>query len=302
MKLGTDCSGIESVYEALNQLKINIEYEFASEINESCIETLKANFPKPRIFNYDIKKRDITTLPKNIDLYVCGFPCQPFSSAGLKLGKADKRSSILNHCIKTIEYVKPKIFILENVKNFKNIQDGKIFKATITRLEKNNKYKVYSDVLNAKNYGVPQNRERLFIIGIRNDCLKRNYIYTTPSFLIIKPISNFLLKIKGTLPVPKSIQNVFNKHKFKIDIKKPIILSTGGFGTASNISPTITHSHKHYIYKQKRYLTSTEALLLQGFPKNFKHVVTETELYKQAGNSMSIHVLKALFKQLFKFL
>lgn len=79
-----------------------------------------------------------------------------------------------------------------------------------------------------------------------------------------------------------------------------VILSTGGFGTASNISPTITHSHKHFVYQEKRYLTAREALRLQGFPKSFKKVVSETELYKQAGNSMSIHCLKALFKQVFK--
>jgi DNA (cytosine-5)-methyltransferase 1 len=178
LTIGTDCSGIEAPLQALIQMKKKFTQEFASDINNKCRETSKANYPEEKEFYNDITKRNHKNLKKNLDLYVCGFPCQPFSTAGLKLGSSDTRSNVLSHCIKTIKHILPKIFILENVKQFKNIQKGKIFNNTIKKLEsiKNNnknQYNIIDIVLNAKHYGVPQNRERLFIIGIRKDVQKK---------------------------------------------------------------------------------------------------------------------------------
>lgn len=299
LTIATDSSGIEAPLQALKQMKIPFVQKFACEINNYCNESSSANYDEPENFYTDITKRNHKELPKNIDLYVCGFPCQSFSIAGKKLGKEDPRGLVLNHVIKTIKHVQPKIFILENVKGFKSINDGEIFHQTLDKLKKFN-YSVYDDVLNTKNYGIPQNRERLFLIGIRNDVKK--YEYKTPKKINLKEnaISKFIEKKPTLNSIPKSILETYKKHKHKVNKNKEIILSTGSFGTANNISPTISHSYRHYIYKQKRYMTAREALKLQGFPSSFKKVVSESQLYKQAGNTMSVNVLKKLFNEVFR--
>lgn len=300
--IGTDCSGIEAPIQALIQMNKKFTQEFASDIDHKCQLTSENNYPKPKTFYNNITTRDHKLLKKNIDLYVCGFPCQPFSTAGLQLGNLDPRSNVLSHCIKTIKSSSPKIFILENVKQFKGIKNGEVFNNTIKKLESimYNKYgyNIITQVLNAKNYGIPQNRERLFIIGIREDIQIKEF--ETPPLLKMISISSILRNNYTKNIIPPSIKKVYNNHSHKININKPIILSTGSFGTASNISPTLTHSHKHYIYKQKRYMSPQEALLLQGFPHDFKQVVSDTDLYKQVGNSMCVNVLKSLLKELFR--
>ena len=297
LTIGTDCSGIEAPLEALKQMKIPFIQKFGSEIDKYSNKTREENYPKPELFYEDITKRNHKELPKNIDLYVSGFPCQSFSTAGKRLGINEPRGLILNHVIQTIEHVQPKIFILENVKGFKSIDNGVLLKKVQESLKKLN-YSIYDDILNTKNYGIPQNRERLFIIGIRKDVQKKEY--KTPNVKKMRDINKFIKNLPTTKCIPKSIEETYQNHKHKTNPDKEIILSTGKFGTANNISPTISRSYIHYIYKQKRYMTAKEALKLQGFPNSFKTVVSNSQLYKQAGNSMSINVLKTLFKEVFK--
>ena len=204
------------------------------------------------------------------------------------------------HCIDVIKHKKPKIFVLENVKNFKNIQNGEVFNFLMDKLRSiNNKmYNVYFDILNTKNYGIPQNRERIYIIGIRKDSQIKDY--TTPKHKKMKDLNEFLIDhniYDNTIPNQVKYIYTNNKHKVKKGLQ---FLSTGQFGTLmNNITPTLTCSHPHYIYNYKRYLYAKECLLLQGFPKSFKQVVSDTTLKKQAGNSMSINVLQVLFKKFF---
>ena len=115
LRVGTDCSGIEAPIQALKNLDINFKHIFSSETDKYCIESIKANY-NPEIIYNDMTNRELKNLP-DIDLYVCGFPCQAFSSAGKRKGFKDKRGNIFFECLDVIEYIQPKIFILENVKH-----------------------------------------------------------------------------------------------------------------------------------------------------------------------------------------
>ena len=135
LNVATDCSGIEAPIEALLQMKKKFKHVWACDINKYCRESIKANY-KPEILYTDIFNR---TLPnESIDLYVCGFPCQSYSLIGKKLGSRDIRSNVKNECINTIKTTKPKIFLLENVKNLKTIEKGNIFKKLLEELNNEN--------------------------------------------------------------------------------------------------------------------------------------------------------------------
>lgn len=125
LRVGTDCSGIEAPIMALTQLTVPFVHEFSSEIDKHCIASIRANYD-PKIIFGDMTKRKL----KDIDLYVCGFPCQPFSDAGKRQGVKDPRGTIFWECLRVIRYKKPTFFILENVKGRqrKNIRndDGRV--------------------------------------------------------------------------------------------------------------------------------------------------------------------------------
>jgi DNA (cytosine-5)-methyltransferase 1 len=302
IRIGTDCSGIDAPIQALQQLKIPFEHKWACEKDQYARQSIKANY-NPEMMFEDILSRDHKTLP-DIDLYVCGFPCQPFSSIGLQKGMKDKRSNIMLECIDVIKRKTPKVFILENVKNFKVIQKGAAFKRLIRDLNsiKINKlpgYTVQAKVLNTRDYGLPQNRERVYIVGIRNDALLENFEYPTSKKM--KPIDQILqknMKDKRTI-VSTSMQ----KNLDKIGNKPGYIVTPFTFYSAmKDVCPALTtNCGQLYSTTMKRYLSTNECLKLQGFnTRTFKQVVSETQMFKQAGNSMSVNVLKELIRKILK--
>jgi DNA (cytosine-5)-methyltransferase 1 len=309
LRIGTDCSGIEAPVQALQQLKIPFKHVFSCEKDSYAVKSIKANYTPEKMYT-DITKRKHALLP-DMDVYVCGFPCQPFSLMGNKMGTDDARSNIMYQCIKVIKRKLPKVFILENVKNFKFIQNGQPFQYLINELTKikatgadanacdANAYNIYHDILNTKDYGIPQNRERIFIIGILKDIQKKDCIYSTPEKIQMKPLDDFI--------IDKTVcDRILNKNGTKI-LKKfsldnlDTIISCCGFGNYMyNLSPTLTtRCDLHYHTKYKRYLTTKECLLLQGFAPSFIQVVSNSQMYKQIGNSMSVNVLKEIFKRIF---
>ncbi len=199
LRIGTDCSGIEAPVQALIQLGIQFRHVFSSEIDKFCIKSIKSNYSPEIIFgdpegpfpDGDITKRDLKHVP-DIDLYVCGFPCQPFSTIGQRKGFDDRRGNVFWSCLKLIEFKRPKYFILENVKGLlshdkqhKRDRFGRTWDTiwnALSGLEKFG-YVVKWRVLNTRDYGIPQNRERVFILGVHGrdfewpkkiemDCLK----------------------------------------------------------------------------------------------------------------------------------
>ena len=301
LRIGTDCSGIEAPIQALLQMNIPFEHSFTCEKDEYALKSIKANYHPKKIYK-DITKRKHSLLP-DIDLYICGFPCQPFSLMGNKMGTQDSRSNIMYQCIKVIKKKLPKIFILENVKNLKFIQNGTPFNYLINQLKniKNKKkelaYNVSFDMLNTKDYGIPQNRERIFIIGIRKDIERESY--STPDKIQLVPLDDFIIDktIYNNINIPNTIQ----KKLDKIDNQLNYICCCDSFGYMKDICPILTLSGCKYMFHStyKRYLTTNECLSLQGFDNNFINVVGHVKLCNQIGNSMSVNVLKALFSKIF---
>jgi DNA (cytosine-5)-methyltransferase 1 len=300
LRVGTDCSGIEAPIQALRNLKIPFQHVFACEKDKFARESILANY-KPDILYEDITSRNHAELP-DIDLYVCGFPCQSFSLAGKQQGMNDPRGLIMNHCIDVIKYKQPTFFILENVKNFKHIDTGTPFNYLMKKLEDLKTYNIYHDIYNTKDYGIPQNRERIYIIGVLKSKQKKEY--EKPKVIKCKPIKDFIL---DTTVYDRDYPNYIKKRleivKERLDTSKYIhILSCAknGFLLSNlNIIPSLTTSSLLYILNYKRCMSSTEALLFQGFPKTFKQVVSNHQLHKQAGNAMSVNVIQNILKNLF---
>ena len=305
LRIGTDCSGIEAPIQALKQLGIPFEHKWACEIDRFARTSILANY-QPEIIYEDITKRDNSELP-DIDIYVCGFPCQSFSLMGKKLGSNDPRGNIMMHCIDVIKKKQPSVFILENVKNFKFIEKGKPFNflidelASIVNDDEDIAYNVYNDLLNTRDYGIPQNRERIFIIGIRKDIEKEPYL--KPEKLPLRDLDDFIIdKTICNINICKSLQKNLNKIKIDNTYKKNhIVTPFTYYSIMNNMTPTLSLAGCKYMYHTtyKRYLLPKECLLLQGFSSDFINVVGDVELCKQIGNSMSVNVLKALIEKIY---
>jgi DNA (cytosine-5)-methyltransferase 1 len=307
LRIGTDCSGIEAPIQALQQLGIQHQHVFSSDIDKYCIQSIKANYHPERIYgdpegpypDGDIRNRNHSELP-DIDLYVCGFPCQPFSLAGKKLGLQDKRGNVFFSCIDVIRTKQPKYFILENVKgilgnNKLNKKDkyGHTWQVVWSEIEKLKELGYYVDwkLMNTRDYGIPQNRERVFIVGtktkeytfnlfkIKNKKL-RYYIDNNDNYY--HPIPNCVLNSKMLSTIPNNsifIDFGFKKCKFLF----------------SNLySPTINANTRLWCVPKHRYANIKELLMLQGFDIHFKNVISKSQLKKQIGNSMSVNVVKTI--------
>ena len=168
INIGTDCSGIEAPIQALNNLmkKYDISYthKFSSEIDPYAIKCIKSNY-EPDILYGDIQTRDLTTLP-DIDVYVAGFSCQPYSIANKFKSPIDPRLNIYENCVDVIFHKKPACFILENVITLITLNNGSYFQDILTRLKYDDIYEIHWTKMNSKDYGIPQSRKRLYIIGI----------------------------------------------------------------------------------------------------------------------------------------
>ena len=172
--IGTDCSGLEAPIQALHNLKLNFNHKFSCENDKMAVKTILANY-KPERMEDDITKRNMDTTPY-VDVYIAGFPCQPFSTAGKQQGFNDTkgRGTIFFHVLQYIQSKKPKVFILENVKGLTTMDHGKHMRAILKALKdiKENDEPIYSinhQVLNTKDHGIPHNRPRWYCVGIRKD-------------------------------------------------------------------------------------------------------------------------------------
>jgi len=282
-----------------------IEFVFSSEIDKFARQTYAANY-------HEIPYGDITQIQAHEvpthDIILAGFPCQAFSVAGLRKGFADTRGTLFFDVARIAEYHKPKILFLENVKGFKNHDKGNTFATVKLTLEQLG-YRVYADVLNAKNFGVPQNRERIYIVAIRNDF--------NPTFnLDFDKLKN----TKVNCQVGDILQNqVDEKYTISDKLwaghqrrKAEHIEKGNGFGYSlfNAQSPyTSTISARYYKDgseilieqngKNPRKLTPREASLLQGFPSDFVIPVSDVQAYKQFGNSVAVPVIKALAQEIY---
>jgi DNA (cytosine-5)-methyltransferase 1 len=183
--VGSDFSGVGAFNQALMRLGIDYKEVFACDMDKYARQTFVLNYGQPKYFPTNVYDREI---PKeSLDIYMTSPPCQAFSLAGKRLGKKDQRGILFFNSYEFIKINKPRFFIFENVKGLLSDDNGKTFSEWINLLGKKSvnglpvlfpyedalDYHIYWKVLNAKDFGVPQNRERVFIIGIRDD--KDNY-------------------------------------------------------------------------------------------------------------------------------
>ena len=181
IKVGSDFSGVGAFNQSLKRLEINYEEIFACDMDKYARQTFIHNYGEPKYYPTNVYDREI---PKeSLDIYMTSPPCQAFSLAGKRLGKDDKRGILFFNSLEFIQINKPRFFIFENVKGLLSDDGGKTFSewvnllggksingnTTLFPFEESVPYHLYWQVLNAKNYGVPQNRERVFLIGIRDD-------------------------------------------------------------------------------------------------------------------------------------
>ena len=292
LKIGTDCSGIEAPIEAMKKIssKYNIQYKhiFSSEIDKFAIKYILANHSPNILFN-DIKKRKITDIP-DIDIYVAGFPCQPYSRANKFKLEVAPRTDLFHNCADVIHNKLPKIFILENVKTLITLRDGYYFKKILESLHTHDKYNIYYQVLNSKDYGIPQNRERFYIIGILKDYSKKEFKF--PNKVKMKSLKDFIDKTNKTKDIIKECNyDLFNnipKDSIFIDIG----FRKAKFPKSNQWAPCITAQPNMWCVPMERKASVKEYLMLQGFPTNIHQSISNHQMKKKIGNSMTVNVIE----------
>lgn len=297
-------SGIGGIRLGLEQSfgKDNVECIFASEIDKFAIKSYQHNFKENNEIKniYDINEKEIP----DFDIALAGFPCQPFSKAGKELGFEDERGNLFFEIARILEEKKPSIVFLENVSRLKTHDNGDTFKVIVNKLESIG-YKVYSKILNSKNFGLPQNRERIFFVCFLDHSINFDFptgknIKTKMSDILSEKVND-----KYTLSDKMWTSMVSRKERNKKAGK--------GFGYrlfnheslyGSTISARYGKDGSEVLIEQKdknpRRLTPEEALKYQGFPKEFEIIVSDTQAYKQFGNSVSVPVIKEIFDNINK--
>ena len=406
IKTGSDFSGVGAFDQALRKLGIDYQTVYACDWDKYARQTYIENYGKPKYFPKDVYEREI---PKeSLDLYMTSPPCQAFSLAGSRKGEDDKRGILFYNSHEFIQKNNPRYFIFENVKGLLSDADGLTFKVWLDMLggksvngnpvlfpnEKSTPYHIYWQVLNAKHYGVPQNRERVFIIGIRDDAdntfrfpktqhltkklkdvlednvddkyfLSEKMVNRCTTYEWAKPFTDPDKKqIANCLTASYSKQasdceyiNTNNKRvnqnyrKHKDTIEKGDFMDSYNQTIHKEVKPTITSritgSNNYHIFEGKdedvfilgytrdakgkvvkrnklnysntihtatggggntdqfasvnntiRRLTPRECFRLMDFPDTFKWSVSDTQAYKQAGNSIVVNVLAEIIKKL----
>ena len=324
MKVLSLFSGIGAFEKALDRLNIDYELVAFSEIDKYATKSYCAIHGVDESMNLgDITKVDENSLPKDIDLITYGFPCQDISLAGKQKGMfnddgTQTRSGLFFEALRIIEATKPKIAIAENVKNLTGKKFKEQFELVLKSLEEAG-YSNYWKVLNAKDYGIPQNRERVFIISIRKDIDKGfEFPEPFPLKLRLKDMlddevdEKFYLSNKGV----NGLLNAFTAVAREVSEIELIDDTNLGFNPTPKIyteyAPTLRAGRYGLKVKECdemnnlkiRKLTPKECWRLMGFDdEDFykaEAVNSNTQLYKQAGNSIVVDVIEKIYEKLFE--
>jgi DNA (cytosine-5)-methyltransferase 1 len=265
---------------------------FASEIDAEAKRVYAENYKlTPR---GDITQIEASEIPDH-DVLLAGFPCQPFSIIGKKLGFDDVRGTLFFEIARIIKAKKPKIFVLENVRQLKTHNKGETLKIIINILE-GMEYKVYNDILNALNFGLPQKRERIIIVGFLDNAV--DFSFPNPH------LQGNLKDILENVVDPKFFASERIVRKRKARHKSEYYPSIWHENKDGNISSypyscalRARASYNYLLVNGVRRLTPREMLRLQGFPDSFKIVCNDSQTRKQAGNAVPVNVIKAVLKE-----
>ncbi len=297
----------------------DIETVFVSEWDEPAQKTYRANFHDDFDITGDITQVDEKDIP-SFDICLAGFPCQAFSIAGKHMGFEDDykgrcRGTLFMDVARICDYHKPKVIFCENVKGLTMHDRGRTFQ-TIKKTFEDLGYKVFTKVLNSKNFGVPQNRERIYIVCFRNDIAPEEFEFPEKT-----DDTKCIRDILEEKPVPAKyyLSDVYletlKKHKERHAAKgngfgyeiRPLdgvagAIVCGGMGRERNLiidprqtdlTPT-THIKGEINKEGIRKMTPREWARLQGFPDTFQLPLADVHLYKQFGNSVTVNVIEAI--------
>ena len=282
---------------------------YTSEWNDGAKKTYRENFGE--IPFGDITKDSVKHyIPENFDVLCAGFPCQAFSIAGYQKGFSDTRGTLFFEIERILKEKKPKAFLLENVKQLRGHDKGRTLKVILQHLDALNYY-VKFEVLRAGDFGVPQNRERIYIVGLDKDYydIPSDYDFAFPEPAFIKTRLGDILE-----------ENVDEKYTISDSLweghqrrKKEHKEKGNGFGYslfnseseyANTISARYYKDGSEILIEQEnrnpRKLTPRECARLQGFPEQFIIPVSDTQAYKQFGNSVAVPVVRAVAGQIYK--
>lgn len=292
MRMGFEKSGFKIVY--------------SNDFDKHACQTYRSNFGE--IDEGDIRGIDAYKIP-DFDVLLGGFPCQPFSMIGKRKGMDDERAQSFFHIIRILSAKRPRAFVLENVKHLKLYDGGKVY----DRIKKNLEwagYKVTEAVLDSKHFGVPQHRERLYIVGFLDHSI---------DFQFPKPRKE-ILSLKTVLDSKIEESDYLSEKYYKglLNHKRRHAKGGNGFGCAvldiNGVSNTIVAGNmgrERNLIKDKpnkknrwgiRRLTVRECARLQGFPEKFHFPVPMTRAYHQIGNAVTVNVAKAVATALKKYL
>jgi DNA (cytosine-5)-methyltransferase 1 len=286
---------------------------YANEIDPYPIQTFEANFPI-KVDQRDICDVKASEVP-NIDIILGGFPCQAFSIAGYRKGFEDEkgRGTLFFEILRIIKAKKPKAILLENVKNLVSHDNGNTFRVILEAL-KDAGYHVRYAVLNAMEYGnTPQNRERIYIVGFKSKKVFAKFTFPEP-IPLKKTIHDVIDFIN-----PVDEKYLYTKGKYKGDIYDKLVVAMDDSNAVyqwrrkyvrknmSGVVPTLTANqgeggHNVCLVKTKqgiRKMTPKECFNTQGFPESFVLPnIADGRLYKQAGNSVCVSVVKRIAEQI----
>lgn len=306
-----------------------IKTVFVSEWDGNAQKTYRENFKDDFEINGDITKINEADVP-SFDICLAGFPCQAFSMAGKRQGFNDDykgrcRGTLFMDVARICDYHKPKIIFCENVKGLTNHDKGNTFNVIKTTFEGLG-YKVFYKVLNSKDFGVPQNRERVYIVCFRNDIAPDTFVFPENRGMQIS-IKDIMedAPIDSKYYLSSCYLDTLKRHKARHEAKgngfgyviRDIdgisgTIVCGGMGTERNL---IVDDRPHSMEinlsshikgtintEDIRKMTPREWARLQGFPDSFKLTLANTHLYKQLGNSVTVPVIQAIAEEIKKVL
>jgi len=295
-----------------------------NEINKTFCKTLKTNHPNTEIKNLDMLNLDLKEYYNKVDVLMGGVPCQSFSQAGERKGFDDPRGKLILEFNRLVNECNPKILLVENVKGLTTHDSGNTLKSIIELFSNGGRYKIYTKILNSKDYEVPQKRERIFIVGVRIDITKE---FTYPE----KSNNNILLK-DVLVNVPESLGIEYNEKKknimdlipqggcwinLPVEIQKSYMgkgFTSGGGkrGVARRLSMeehclTLTTSpcqkqteRCHPL--ETRPLNIREYARIQTFPDSYIFEGSVLNQYKQIGNAVPVKLAEAMANRIKSFL
>ena len=365
-KIATLFSGIGAPEFAAREVFDNVKTIFASEIDKYARQSYLANHDAPLAFYEDVCDLDARSYAGQIDILTGGSPCQDFSIVGRRAGEDGERGNLIWQFYRVVSEARPKVFVYENVKGFLSINGGKSYQRFLDAL-RGLGYYCHAEILNTKDYGIPQNRERVYITGFLDADEYHAFSYAPKRplklnlgdmldcevdekyFLSDRALAYFrsknpkfngefrpkdanegvattittnpghrrtdaFIKVAGELDIPtfKRARQIYDTDGVsptlltaKNNQETPkVIQRSRGFnkGAEFELCPTISSNsfEQNNLLKGERIrkLTPRECLRLQGFPENFKIVVSDTQAYKQAGNAMSVNVVKMILEQI----